>query len=217
MFGRLLSLASGLLLGACSVFGVRSGTEEPRFTLVERMGEVEIRDYAPRIVAETLVAAEGEAAARQEGFRRLARYIFGGNRGQARIAMTAPVAQSSVTQAPERIAMTAPVGQAAAPGGWVIRFFLPADIPDAAAAPVPEDARVTIRTVPGERVAVLRYPGVPDAEAAAAARARLLAALADGPWQAGGEAFDWFYDPPWTLPPLRRNEAVVGVSRRPGA
>lgn len=212
MLGRVLSAASGLLLGACSVFGVRSGTEEPRFTVVEQSGEVEIRDYAPRVAAETLVAAASEEAARQEGFRRLARYIFGGNRGQARIAMTAPVAQ-----APERIAMTAPVGQASAPGGWVIRFFLPASIASAEAAPVPEDGRVTIATIPGERVAVLRYAGVPNAEAATAARARLLAALAAGPWQAEGEAFDWFYDPPWTLPPLRRNEAAVRVSRRPGA
>jgi hypothetical protein len=217
MVGRVLSLASGLLLGACSVFGVRSGTEEPRFTLVERVGEVEIRDYAPRVAAETLVAAGTEEAARQEGFRRLARYIFGGNRGQARIAMTAPVAQAPSAQASEKIAMTAPVGQAAAPGGWVIRFFLPADIPSAEAAPVPEDGRVAIVTLPGERVAVLRYAGVPNAEAAVAARARLLAALAAGPWQAEDEAFDWFYDPPWTLPPLRRNEAVARVSRRPGA
>jgi len=211
MPGRLLSIASGLLLGACSVVGVRSGTEEPRFTVVERLGEVEIRDYAPRVAAETLVEAGGEAAARQEGFRRLAGYIFGGNRGKARIAMTAPVAQ-----APERIAMTAPVGQRAAPGGWVIRFFLPAEIGSPEAAPVPEDGRVAIVAVPGERVAVLRYAGVPNAGAAAEHRARLLAALAEGPWRAEGEAFDWYYDPPWTLPPLRRNEAVVAVSRRTG-
>ncbi|CAA9254816.1 MAG: hypothetical protein AVDCRST_MAG27-2760 [uncultured Craurococcus sp.] len=51
MLGRVLSAASGLLLGACSVFGVRSGTEEPRFTVVEQSGEVEIRDYAPRVAA----------------------------------------------------------------------------------------------------------------------------------------------------------------------
>ncbi|MBL6076423.1 heme-binding protein [Belnapia sp. T18] len=211
MLGRLLSAASGLLLGAYSVVGVRSGTEEPRFTVVERVGEVEIRDYAPRVAAETLVEADSEEAARREGFRRLAGYIFGGNRGRTRIEMTAPVAQGSA-----RIAMTAPVGQAAAPGGWAIRFFLPAEIASAEAAPVPEDGRVAILTIPGERVAVLGYAGVPSAEAAAAARARLLAALGAGPWRTEGEIFDWFYDPPWTLPPLRRNEAVVRVSRRTG-
>jgi hypothetical protein len=52
------------------------------------------------------------------------------------------------------------------------------------------------------------------ADAAAEQRAALLAALASGPWQAAGDAGDWFYDPPWTLPPLRRNEAVVAVLRR---
>jgi len=109
MLARLLSAASALLLGACSVIGVRSGTEEPRFEVLERRGEVEIRRYAPRLAAATTVAAPSEDAARSEGFRRLAGYIFGGNHGRTKIAMTAPVAQAS-----ERIAMTVPVGQEAA-------------------------------------------------------------------------------------------------------
>ena len=106
---RIAALLSGVLLAACSVIGVRAGTEEPKYDVVARQGtgasEVEIRRYAPRLAAETTVAAASETAARSEGFRRLAGYIFGGNRGQAKIAMTAPVAQS-----PEKIAMTAPVG-----------------------------------------------------------------------------------------------------------
>ncbi len=211
MLPRLFSAAAALLLGACSVIGVRSGTEEPRFELLGRQGPLEIRRYAPRLAAETLVAAESEEAARREGFRRLAGYIFGGNRGQARIAMTAPVAQA---QSPERIAMTAPVAAAAGPEGWTIRFFMPASY-TRETLPVPDDARVTIAEAPAETLAVLRYSGIPSATAAAAQRAALLAALATGPWQAAGEPFDWFYDPPWTLPPARRNEAVVAVGPRP--
>ena len=208
MLPRLLSAASALLLGACSVIGVRSGTEEPRFEVIGRQGEVEIRRYAPRLAAETTVAAATEEAARSEGFRRLAGFIFGANRGRAKIAMTAPVAQTS-----ERIAMTAPVVQEAAAEGWTIRFFMPARY-TRETLPQPEDARVAIVEVPGATMAVLRYGGVPSAGAAAAQRAALLAALRDGPWQAAGAAEDWFYDPPWTLPPLRRNEAVVPVTPR---
>jgi hypothetical protein len=213
MFGRLLSAASGLLLGACSVIGVRSGTEEPRFEVAGRQGAVEIRRYAPRLAAETTVAAATVEAARSEGFRRLAGYIFGGNRSQAKIAMTAPVSQASVAQASERIAMTAPVVQEAAEGGWTIRFFMPAGI-TRETLPQPTDARVAIVEVPGATMAVLRYAGVPSAAAAATHRAALLAALRDGPWQPAGAAEDWFYDPPWTLPPLRRNEAVIPVTPR---
>ena len=210
MSARLLSAAAALLLGACSVFAVRSGTEEPRFEVLGQQGALEIRRYGPRLAAETLVNAEDEEAARREGFRRLAGFIFGGNRGQSRIAMTAPVAQAS---SPERIAMTAPVSAATQADGWTIRFFMPASA-TRETLPVPNDPRITIVEAPAETLAVLRYSGIPSAAAAAAQRAALRTALATGPWQAAGEPFDWFYDPPWTLPPARRNEAVVPVIPR---
>ena len=207
------TLLGSLLLGACSAFGIRSGTEEPRFTTVERLGSVEIRRYAPRLAAETTVPGDAYSA-RGEGFRRLAGYIFGGNAGRRRIDMTAPVAQSSA-QAGERIAMTAPVAQAPATqasgeAGWVIRFYLPATLTD---PPVPNDARVRVAPVPEETVAVLRFSGTATADAVAERTKALTAALSGSPWHASGEPVAWFYDPPWTLPPLRRNEVAVPVSR----
>jgi hypothetical protein len=188
--------------------GIRSGTEEPRFEVVETIGEVEIRRYAPRIAAETTVAGTEEAA-RNEGFRRLAGYIFGGNVRRDRIAMTAPVAQSRG----ERIAMTAPVAQAGDAAGSRIRFFMPARY-TMDTLPVPDDASVTLVTVPEETVAVLRFSGVPRAEAVAANTARLNTALEASPWAATGPVQAWFYDPPWTVPALRRNEVVAPVARR---
>ena len=87
-----------------SIVGIRHRTEEPPFTVERRLGDVEIRRYGSRIAAETSIDANEEAA-RTEGFRRLARYIFGGNKGNTKIAMTAPVAQEQA----QKIAMTAPV------------------------------------------------------------------------------------------------------------
>jgi hypothetical protein len=188
--------------------GIRSGTEEPRFEVVERLGEVEIRRYAPRIAAETTVAGTEEAA-RNEGFRRLAGYIFGANARRDRIAMTAPVAQAPG----ERIAMTAPVAQAGSDGGWTIRFFMPARF-SMETLPVPDDSRVTLVAVPEETVAVLRFSGLPRAEAVARYSADLTAALGASPWIATGPVQAWFYDPPWTVPALRRNEVSVPVTRR---
>ncbi len=203
------TLLSGALLTACSVVGVRSGTEQPRYDVVAHLADgVEIRRYAPRLAAETTVDGT-EYSARSTGFRRVAGYIFGGNRGGARIAMTAPVA---VAPAGERIAMTAPVAQARDPDGrWTIRFFLPAGLAEAD-APVPNDDRVRIVAVPAETMGVLRYTGSTSADAVARARARLLAALSGSAWTPQGEAVSWFYDPPWTLPPLRRNEAAIPVA-----
>ena len=107
--------------------GYRNGTEEPDYSAEKLTRTVEIRHYGARLAAETTVAA-GEEAARNTGFRRLARYIFGANHANEKIAMTAPVVQQSGNKQGEKIAMTAPVSQeSAGDGKWVIRFFMPAD------------------------------------------------------------------------------------------
>lgn len=200
------------MLGACSVVGIRSGTEEPRHVLVEQAGPLQIRRYEQRLAAETTVPGD-EIQARSTGFRRLAGYIFGGNEGGRHIAMTAPVAQAGTGGPGATIAMTAPVAARAAPGGgWSIRFFLPAGL---AAPPPPRDGRVRIVPVPAETMAVLRFSGLPAADAVARQTARLEATLAGTRWHATGAPVAWFYDPPWTIPPLRRNEVAVPVAPKP--
>lgn len=149
--------------------------------------------------------------ARREGFRRLARYIFGANRAGRDIAMTAPVAAAGRGG---RIAMTVPVASGASGAGHLaMRFFLPAAL-TAQSAPAPIDARVRIVTEPARRMAVLRWAGAIRPEATRAAEARLVARLARTSWQAEGEPESWFYDPPSTPFFLRRNEAVVAVTPR---
>ena len=195
------SLLGGILLGACSVVGVRSGTEEPAFSVTERIGGIEIRHYAPRSAADTTIEA-GEMEARSEGFRRLAGYIFGRNSASSRLAMTAPVGQFV------NLPIAAPVSQTSS----TIRFFLPATI-TTETAPTPLDKRVRLVMVPGETVAVLRFSGSTSPEAVAAQQAALLSQIKGSGWTAEGAPFVWFYDPPWTLPPFRRSEAVVTVHR----
>ena len=215
MLARITSLAAATALAACSVVGDRSGTAEPAFAVVAQHGAVEIRQYGPRIAAETMVDGD-EAEARNAGFRRLAGYIFGANRGRAEIAMTAPVAQARAGTA---IAMTAPVAQSraqptgAGAAGWSVRFYMPAQW-TLATLPVPDDPAVRLVEVPGETVAVLRFSGDRGPARVATQQAALLQALADGAWQPNGAPVGWFYDPPWTLPWLRRNEVAVPVAAR---
>ena len=197
---------------AGSVVGLRWGTEEPRFTVLDTVGsgdtKVEIRRYADRIAAETTVAAD-EDAARNIGFRRLAGYIFGGNDGGAAIAMTAPVTQGSG----RTIAMTAPVAQQ---GGdrSTIRFFMPSKW-TMDTLPRPNDERVALVEVPGEIVAVLRFSGDRSPAEVARRTSALRAALTGSGYQPVGEPVAWFYDPPFTLPFRRRNEVVLPVSGSP--
>jgi len=189
-----------------SIVGIRTGTAEPAFTVERTIGEVEIRRYEPRIAAETAISADEEAA-RNEGFRRLARYIFGGNTAKTKIAMTAPVAQ----QQGEKIAMTAPVAAQRSGEEWVIQFFMPAEH-TMDTLPTPNDERVRLVTVPAETVAVLRFSGAYTPDVMAERTAELLAILRRNKLATDGDPLMWFYDPPWTLPFRRRNEVAVRLA-----
>ena len=208
----LLPSLSSVFLAGCSVFGIRSGYEQPRYDVVATLAaDVEVRRYGPRLAAETVVAGDDEEAARNAAFRILAAYIFGANAGDREIAMTAPV---EVDAGGREIAMTAPVAIAAAqPGQYVMRFFLPARY-DLASAPVPTDPRVRILEVPAETVAVLRFSGSAAPERVAEREADLRRVLEASDWRGVGEPVGLFYDPPWTLPWWRRNEVAVAVAPR---
>jgi SOUL heme-binding protein len=214
MLGSLLAVIGRLVELGGSVVGARHGTEEPHYTVEQQIPGAEIRRYGPRIAAETAVAASQEAA-RNVGFRRLARYIFGANHAAAKIAMTAPVAQQPGSTHGEKIAMTAPVSQRArADGEWVIRFFMPAD-KTMESLPEPDDDAVKLVTVAPETVAVRHFTGSRSQRAIAAQTDELMRALRDNGFEPTGTAAAWFYDPPWTVPMLRRNEIVVAVKPNP--
>ncbi|WP_428376517.1 SOUL family heme-binding protein [Lichenicoccus sp.] len=200
----MVAILSGLLTTGCSVFGIRT-VHEPSYTLVRTFGPVQVRRYGPRVAAETVVEGD-EVRARGAGFERLAGYIFGGNRGRQSIDMTAPVAQSA-----RSIDMTAPVAQARTGAGqWRVQFFMPAGS-TLATLPLPDNPAVALVDVPPETVAVLRYAGTPTPARVGDAEARLLVALIGSGLRPDGKPFEWFYDPPWTIPALRRNEAVVRI------
>ncbi len=199
-----------------AVAGLRGFAEQPRFRPLARIGPVQVRQYQPRLAAEVALPGE-QMAARKRGVRLLAAYTFGANRGRVRIAIAAPVAQApDLPLRPERIAMSAPVAQVwDEAGAWRIRCFMPTRAVRES-LPEPSDPAVRIITVPAQTVAVLRFSGPPTPAAVAAARAALLAALASGAWMPVGLSAAWFYDPPWTIPRLRRNEVAVVVERRGG-
>ena len=128
--------------------------EEPKYAVVRQYDGFEIREYAPYLVAEVVVPGPAEEAGNR-GFRILAGYIFGKNKGERRISMTAPVAQ---TPAPVKIEMTAPVTQAAADGGYVVQFTMPGEY-TLETLPEPLDPQVKLKEVSGGRFAVIRYSG----------------------------------------------------------
>lgn len=207
MLTKIAHTATQFAEGLGGVFGIRVGTEEPHYVHEGNVGEIEIRRYGPRVVAQTSVEGDGQDA-RSVGFRRLAGYIFGGNHRRTKIAMTAPVAQHG-----EKIAMTAPVAQSyiGGTGDSVIRFHMPSKW-SMETLPEPDDSSVTVVELPAERFAVLRFSGDRSPTAVTAKSAQLLTALNGTGFNTDGPPVAWFYDPPWTLPFRRRNEVAVPLT-----
>jgi hypothetical protein len=180
--------------------------EEPAYAVERREGDFEVRRYAPRVVAETEVSGSRDEASK-EGFRRIAGFIFGGNHRRARIAMTAPVTQRA---AGETIAMTAPVSQRGAGDRWTVAFTMPS-AHALRTLPTPDDARVTLRLVAEQRVAVVRFANATSDAAVRARTEALLRWAAERGLRTQGDAELNRYDPPWTPPFLRRNEVWVAL------
>ncbi len=175
--------------------------EEPDYVVVQNFGDVEVRQYAPYVVAEVLVSGPADKAG-NDAFPILAGYIFGKNKGEKKFAMTAPVIQAA---APTRLEMTAPVTQTAAPGGFVVQFVLPKGV-TVESAPEPIDPRVRLRTVAASRLAAITFSGFWSDANYTEHLDKLKAALrgAEIPWS--GEPVYSRYNAPWTLWFMRRNE-----------
>ncbi|MGD0075609.1 MAG: heme-binding protein [Candidatus Binataceae bacterium] len=197
---------------ALSVFGIRSFYEQPRYRVVERLGdEIEIRTYGPRLTVETTVEAPDSRTAENEAFRLLLSYIAGANRGGARLAMTAPVEETSQ---PSFIAMTAPVEITDKRSDRVtMRFFLPSAVA-VKGAPEPADNRVRIVEVAPSTLAVLRFSGRLSEDVEARQSKQLIDVVKRSTWRQTGAPFLLAYDPPFTIPFLRRNEVAVAVTQR---
>jgi hypothetical protein len=130
--------------------------------------------------------------------------------GSQSIAMTAPVVQARSGRS-ESISMTSPVVQQPAGGeSWSIQFIMPSKY-TMATLPRPNDPRVRLVEIPARTFAVVRFSGLGRQEAVARHEKVLDAALSGSAWRASGDAVTWYYDPPWTLPFMRRNEVARPV------
>ena len=180
--------------------------EEPDHEVVRSLGNVELRQYAPYVVAEVVLDVPPEEAGRQ-AFPILAGSIFGKNRSGTKFEMTAPVTQ---TAAPVRMEMTAPVTQSAVAGGIRVQFVLPKGV-TLETAPEPTDPRVQLRLVPAARWAVIRYSGRWTPSNDLEHLDELKAALQAAGVATQGEPVLARYDPPFKPWFLRRNEIWLAL------
>ena len=186
---RVLAFLTSILIASTVM-----ATEEPKYVLLEKSEPFELRAYAPLIVAEVKVDGDLDAASNQ-GFRLIAAYIFGKNQVSEKIAMTAPVGiESSDQNKSAKIAMTAPVGiessrsTEGAGNQWTVSFVMPA-----------------------EKRAVITFSGFYNEEKVQEKTQALRDWIKIKNLKPVGEPQFARYNPPWTLPFMRRNEVMIQV------
>ena len=187
-------------------------TETPKYKVISQDGDFEIRQYAPRIIAEVSVSGDLDVAS-GEGFRMLAGFIFGDNRVASEQPMTSSTGESS------KIAMTAPVTIEPVKSehsftdsrAWRVEFTMPSQY-TLTTLPKPNNPSIRIKEVPIKTYAVVRYSGMNTERRINDETRRLLEWIQAQEASISGEPELARYNPPWTLPMLRRNEILVPVN-----
>ncbi|MEM7697126.1 MAG: heme-binding protein [Verrucomicrobiota bacterium] len=180
-------VASLLLIVSVS----RAGYETAAYTVVEKSGKIEIRDYEQLVIAETTMSGDQNGS-----FMRLFRYISGDNEAEQKIAMTTPVFM---------------------PGGEEgktskMQFVVPAEIA-AAGAPAASSDSIRLKTRPAGRYIAIRFNGPSTAANRAEHLEKLKAEVEKRGLKISGGPIYAGYDPPMTPGLLRRNEVLFRLAQ----
>ncbi len=223
-------LLSGVLLtNALLLSGAAMATEEPKYTILKQAEDFELRRYESQLVAQTWVTGDQDAASRA-GFKVLADYIFGNNTApsgeSSKISMTAPVAmkfeaKQSATKkngASQKITMTAPVSikqehQQQTDDKWRVQFTMPSQY-SMQTLPKPNNPDIAIIEVPPQTYGVIKFSGLAGAEKVAAKTAGLQSWMQMQKLNIIGTPELARYNPPWTLPFMRRNEVMIAYQAK---
>ena len=199
---RIIFTAAVIIIGAIDAMAI----EEATYKMVKKDNNFEIRDYAPHILAETVVEGDFEEAG-NKAFNVLFGYISGDNRSREKLAMTAPVSQEPKG---EKIKMTAPVGQQRVQESWAVSFMMPASY-TLETLPEPEDPKVTLRHVPARRIAAVRYSGFWNEKGYLRYKLELESWIREKGYTIVGDPIWARYNAPFTPWFLRRNEILIPV------
>jgi hypothetical protein len=190
--------------------GAAMAIEEPKYTVLEKTEPFELRMYAPMILAEVKVDGDLDEASGQ-GFRLIAAYIFGQNQVSEKISMTAPVAIEEQNVKSAKIAMTTPVNIESSGSQWTVSFVMPSEY-TLESLPKPLNPRVQLRQIPAVKRAVIQFSGFYTSQKVANKTLELEEWLKTRNLQATGTPKFARYNPPWTLPFLRRNEIMIDIA-----
>ena len=187
------------VLNACSILG-QGDVPEPEYTVLlkeEYKGTIfEIRDYQKLLIAETVVESDDFDKMSQVAFRRLADYIFGENQKKEKIQMTAPVLLDRNSE--EKT--------------WKMVFILPKEY-TLEKTPLPNNQEVVIKTKQEKRFAVVQFSGFLSEDSFDKHTEKLKEWIKSREYKSLSEPIFAGYNPPWTIPFLRRNEVFIEIGK----
>jgi SOUL heme-binding protein len=190
--------------------GVVMAIEEPKYSVIDKTEPFELRQYAPMIVAEVKVDGDLDEASNQ-GFRLIAGYIFGQNQVSEKIAMTAPVAIEEQSIKSTKIAMTVPVNIESNGNQWTVSFVMPSEY-TLESLPKPLNPKVQLRQLPTVKRAVIQFSGFYNSQKVADKTLELEQWMKTKNLQGTGAPKFARYNPPWSLPFMRRNEIMIDIA-----
>ena len=191
------------------MIGYSSFLEQPNYLVLQNLPDgVEIREYGNRTFAESRINGTG-ISARRDAFRTLFNYISGENDTGQKVSMTIPVSASEEKTWPREKTQTSSSNS----NIYTMRFFLPKKY-DTGSAPKPKNQEVKIGLIPSRLEAALRYTGSQSDSRAKIYENRLLGRLNSSNWRPIGPPVALYYNPPFSIPILRRNEITVPIEKR---
>ena len=160
--------------------------EETNYEVVKKNKVYEIRKYSDRLAIETITSNQGSS------FRTLFNYISGNNENK------------------EEISMTTPVTQIEKKGSMTMQFYLPLKF-NKNNTPSPSNSDVKILNIKGGYYAVIKYSGRASDKNFIKHKDILKNELKKNNILILSSPIKATYDKPFTLPMLRRNEAMFKI------
>ncbi len=185
-------VASVILIGFVFYSFKVKDIEMPKYRVVKKLGEVEIREYPSLILAQTSLKKSDYDQEGSNGFRTVAGYIFGGNQSQQKIAMTAPVIMK--------------MGDSAS-----MSFVMPSEY-NMQDLPTPSNNQVKLIQENSKILAVIRFGGYSSSDKIKKYADQLYSELKLNNLETRGELLFMGYNAPWDVT-NRRNEVAIELVR----
>jgi len=181
-----------IILWCILVGPIMSNVEKPKYHVISSQENIEIRKYNPMIIA--LVEVQGERKeAIKGGFKILADYIFGNNKSKEDIPMTAPVRQQKFQE------------------NWQISFIMPSEY-NMETLPQPNNKNISLKELPSKKYIVINFSGMISDQNIALHEEKLKKYTLENEMHILSSPIYAFYNPPWTLPFMRRNEIMIEIN-----